>query len=381
MRALSLNPARQEQARKYATAQHRLLLAQLAIGCLFLLALLFSGLSTGLRDLLHLPQLAAVALYMMLLLAGYGIVSAPFSFYRGFILPHRYGLSQQSLCSWLLDEAKGGLLVLALGVGLGVIIYQFLGNFPAIWWLLSSAVVLLITLSLTEIAPLAILPLFIKMKPLSDPALRQRLLSLAQRAGAGVGDIFVMELSPKGTGGNAMLAGLGGTRRIVLSDTLFSQYTPEELEVIVAHELGHYRHNDTLKLIGMQTALSLIAFYVTSIALGWIVPWFGFSGIADVAAMPLLVLLLGAFTLFLLPISNAYSRGAEAAADEYALRLTANPVAFNNMLTKLTEQNLCEAKPSRWAEILLYDHPPYYKRVRYAQDKGIPDEIYLSQTR
>ena len=358
---------RQEKAREYARLMRRLFFVDLALGAIVLLVFLFSGLSTGLRNLLDLPQSARVALYFLILMAGYGLISVPLGVYRGFILPHRYGLSHQSLRSWLADEVKGVILALVLGTALVVVIYLFLQEFPQTWWLLAFAFVVLVTVILSNLAPVLILPLFFKTEPLADTELRRRLLSLAERSETKIRDVFQINFSSKTTSGNAMLMGWGNTRRIVLSDTLLQRYTPEEIEVVMAHELGHHRHGDIARLIAVQSALVLAGFYLVNLVLNRAVPGLDLYGISDVAAFPLLVLVLASFVMLLSPLANAYSRHLEEAADRYSLDATANPVAFATMLTKLTDQNLAESEPGRWTELLFYDHPPYYKRVELAR--------------
>jgi len=362
-----LDSQRQEKAREYARIRRRLFFVDLALGAIFLLVLLFGGLSSGLRNLLDFPQSARVALYFVVVVVSYTVVSAPLDFYSGFSLPHRYGLSSQSLKSWLADEAKGMLLALALGTGLVVIIYLCLQEFPRTWWLLAFAVVVLVSVLLTNLAPVLILPLFFKTKPLEDSELRRRLLRLAERSHTKVRDVFQVNFSSKTTAGNAMLMGWGNTRRIVISDTMLQRYAPEEIEVVMAHELGHHRHGDIVKLIVVQSALILLGFYLVNLVLNRAVPGLNFEGVSDVAALPLLALVLAAFALVLSPLANAYNRHLEAAADRYSLVTTANPDAFAAMLTKLTDQNLSEGEPSRWVELLFYDHPTYSKRLELAE--------------
>ena len=363
----SLDPQRQEQARKYARQMRRLLLLELALGAVFLLTVLLSGLSSGLRNLLEFPQSARVALYFLILMISYGIISGPLSVYHSFVLPHRYGLSHQSWSSWLADEAKEVILGLALGTGLVVVIYLFLQASPQTWWLLAFAFVTLVTVIMTRLAPVMILPLFFKLEPLKDSELRQRLLSLAERCRTKVKNVFQIDSGRKTSTGNAMLMGWGNTRRIAISDTLLQRYTPEEIEVIMAHELGHQRHRDIAKTIVTQSALMLLGFYLINLTLSWAVPILDFDGVADIAALPLLALVLAAFAIALAPLVNAYSRHLEEAADNYALTTTTNPEAFATMLTKLTDQNLAEPEPSRLAELMFYDHPPYYKRLELAR--------------
>jgi STE24 endopeptidase len=192
------------------------------------------------------------------------------------------------------------------------------------------------------------------------------LLSLAERSHIKIRNVFQIRLSSKTTAGNAMLMGWGNTRRIVIGDTMLQRYTPEEIEVVMAHELGHHHHGDIVRLMVAQSALMLLGFYLMNLILDWAVPRLDMSGISDVAALPLLALVGASFALVLMPLSNAYSRHLEESADRYSLAATKNPEAFAAMLTKLTDQNLSESEPSRWSELLFYDHPPYSRRLELA---------------
>jgi STE24 endopeptidase len=361
------DPQRQEQAREYARLARRATIFEVGLGAAFLLTVLLCGISGGLRTFLDLPQAATVALYSIILVLAYTLVSEPLSYYRSFVLPHRYGLSNQHIGDWLADEAKSLSLGLAFGTCVVVIVYQFLGTFPETWWLLGFAFVALLSIVMTRLAPVLILPLFFKLKPLNDPELRKRLVDLAERSQTTVTDVFEIDLSRKTSAGNAMLMGLGKTRRIAMSDTILRNYTPEEIETVMAHELGHHRHRDIARLIMTQSALMLLAFYLMNVTLTWAVPRLGFDGIADVAALPLLALVVSAFALLFAPLANAYSRRLETQADRYALASTGNPEAFASMLTKLSDQNLSESQPGRLTELLFYDHPPYRKRLAMAE--------------
>jgi STE24 endopeptidase len=358
-----LDPQKQQQAREYTRLSRRLLLFEIALAAVFFLAILLSGASGGLRNLLGFSQPARVALYFLILMLSYSAISAPLSVYHSYILPHRYGLSHQSRRSWLGDQAKEMGLVLSLGMGLVVAVYLFLEAFPQTWWLLSFAFVAFLSVVLTRLAPVLILPLFYKLEPINNDELRQRLLGLAERCHTRVKDVFQIGFSSKTSTGNAMLMGWGNTRRIAISDTVLQRYAPEEIEVIMAHELGHQHHRDIARLIITQSVLILLGFYLVHITLNWAVPILEFDGISDIATFPLLILVMAAVFLIIAPLANAYSRKLEMSADRYAFAVTDNPEAFGAMLTKLTDQNLAESRPSRWAELLFYDHPPYYKRM------------------
>lgn len=363
----ALNQARQEQAREYAKAGRRLVFGDLALAGALLLLLVFSGFSLRLTGLLTLPIVSAASIYFVILMLGYGVLSAPLSYYGGFVLPHRYGLSIQTFGGWLGDKAKSGVLSLIFGAGIVAAVYWFITSFPQTWWLLGWGLVVLLSSILTTLAPIFIVPLFFKMKPLDDNELELRLEKLAQRAMTRVRGIYAIELSSKGTTANAALMGLGNTKRIALSDTLLQQYSPPEIEIITAHELGHHRHGDTLKLLVIQSAILLVGFYVADLALNASVLPLGFNGISDIAALPLLMLIFAAFSLVVIPLLNSYTRHLEMVADDYALRLTGNPKSFIDAMTKLTDQNLAEAQPSRWVELLIYDHPSYHRRVEHAR--------------
>jgi len=364
---LALDWARQEEAKKYARARLWLAFGDLALAGILLLLLVLSGLSQRLTGLLTLPVSPGASLYLVMLMVAYGVLSAPLSYYRGFVLPRRYGLSIQKLTGWLGDKAKAGILGLAFGAGIIAIVYWFIISFPALWWLLSWGVVVLLSLILTNLAPIIIVPIFFKVEPLGNTDLRLRLEQLAQRAKVRVRGIYTIELSRKGTTANAALMGVGNTKRIVLSDTLLQRYSPPEVEIIMAHELGHHLRNDILRLFVTQSAIWLIGFYVADLALKASVMPLGFNGISDIAALPLLMLIFSVIGLLVAPLANTYSRHLEVVADDYALRLTDNPKSFINTMTKLADQNLSEAQPSRWVELLIYDHPSYAKRVEHAR--------------
>ena len=362
----TLDPARQQQAKQYAAIRHRLLVVRLLLASVFWLVFLFTGLSEKLAHLWDAPLLAVVAAYVLIALAVYATLLAPLSYYGGFVLPHRYGLSCQSLKSWLVDLAKAGVLGLLLRLAFVVVVYWLLDHFKDTWWLLAAALAILVMVVLTMLVPVLIIPIFFKLRPLQDEDLASRLSTLMRRAGYQSQGISVIDLSSKTSAGNAMLAGMGKTRRIILGDTILDQYTPEEIEVVAAHELGHHRHRHFIRLFAVHSALTVLGLYLADLALKQAVPWLGLDAISDVAAFPVLVLTLGALSLLVGPLTNAYSRRLERAADDYAISLTSAPDAFVDLMTRLTNQNLADATPPRWAEVMLYDHPPYWKRVARA---------------
>jgi STE24 endopeptidase len=367
----SLDPERQKKAKEYARIRRRLMLLDLGLGAIYALAWLLSGASVWLRDLilgLTQNQLVVVGLYAAVFGGIYALLDAPLSYYRGFVLPHRYGLSTQTFPAWLWDQAKGAALGGVLGLVLIEVVYALLRVSPDWWWLWMALVMLLFTVVLSNLAPVLIFPLFYKFTPLDDEDLVERLTRLAQAAGARVRGVYRFDMSSKTVAANAAVAGLGNTRRIILGDTLLDNFSPDEIETVLAHELGHHVHGDMGKGILVQSALTLGGLWLANLALGWGIGVFGFNGVSDVAAMPWLALILGAFGLITAPLSNAYSRWRERLADGYALETTRDPRAFATAMTRLADQNLADADPERWVEVLLHSHPAISRRLAMADD-------------
>ncbi|HXZ94658.1 MAG TPA: M48 family metalloprotease, partial [Dehalococcoidia bacterium] len=286
----------------------------------------------------------------------------------GFVLPHRYGLSKQALASWFKDRVKASGLGLLLGLGLVIIVYWLIGHLPTLWWLAAALIMFLVSLILTWLTPTFLIPLFYKLKPLEEGELKDKLVNLAKRAGVDIAECLTMDLSSKTTTANAMVSGWGKSRRIIFTDTLLQGYSWDEIEVTLAHELGHRLHRDIPKLIGIQAATFLLASYLANLALRAGVVLFSLKGISDIAGLPWLILILAMLMFVSQPALNWYNRRAETAADETALALSDNPQAFIALMTKLTDQNLSEAEPSRWAKLLFYDHPTYNERIKLAHN-------------
>jgi len=363
-----LDTERQQKARQYSKLTRRLLFIELGIGIALLLALLLSGASAKLAQFLVFPLPLSAALYFLILAFGLGIMMVPLGYYQDFVLSHRFGLSHQKLASWLADRTKALALGLLLSVCLIIAAYWLIEFLPSLWWLAAWLIVLLVSLVLTLLAPTILVSLFFKLEPLPDGELKQRLAYMGRRAGIDIKDIFTINLSSKSTTANAMLGGFGKTRRIIISDTMLKEYSPEEIEVALAHELGHHLHHDIARLFWVQAMAFLLAFYVANLALEGGVALFPYQSIGDIAGLPwLLMVLLALFLILRLPL-NWYSRRIELAADKAALQLSDNPEGFINLMTKLTDQNLSEAEPVHWERVLFRDHPSYNERVKLAHE-------------
>ena len=212
-----------------------------------------------------------------------------------------------------------------------------------------------------------IFPIFFKVKPLENPSLTERLLELSRRAGTRVKGVFEWKLSEKSKKANAALMGLGNTRRIILSDTLLEKFQDEEVEAVLAHELGHHVHRHILQSIALQGVATFVGFYLIHRTLIWLTPHFGFQGIADFANLPLVALVTTFLSLALLPVVNSYSRAMERQADAYALRAIPSRAPFISSMEKLAELNLAERQPHPWIEFIFHSHPSIQKRIDFAQ--------------
>jgi len=320
----------------------------------------------GLPKFPGLPVLTVVVYEVLLSLLN-EIGSMPLGWYSGLIVERRYGLSTESLGHWATDEMKSLGLGILLGCGGATLIYALIRLSPAWWWLSAGVLFTLIIVGLTNVAPILVMPLFYTVKPLDREALRVRLVALAGRAGTHVVGAYEWGLSSKTKKANAALAGIGGTRRILVSDTMLAEYSDEEIEVVLAHELAHHVHGDIWKGIVFESALMLAGFYLASRMLAGLSDRFGFRGVADPAGLPVLLLAAGAVSLVMMPVAHAMSRAFERSADRFALDLTKNPAAFISAMRRLGAQNLAEEHPSRLVQWLFYSHPPVAERIAAAR--------------
>ncbi|HEX8219896.1 MAG TPA: M48 family metallopeptidase [Chloroflexia bacterium] len=367
-----LDPERQRTAREYAGIKRRLFFVDLALAVLLVLALLFLGWSVGVRDWAESissgsPWLV-VALYSVALGAGYTLLSLPLGFYAGHVLPHRYGLSTQSLGGWASDTVKELAITAVFGLGAMEVLYWLLRTLPGWWWVVMAGMAWLFMVAMTQLAPVLLMPLFYKFRPLEDAELVARLTRLAEGAGAKVRGVYVMDMSSRTTAANAMLTGLGATRRIILGDTLLGNYTYDEIETVLAHELAHHVHNDLPRGLAAEAAILLASMGAAALLLDWGVPAFGFRDIDDVAALPLFMVALAVVGIVAMPLANFLTRRMERAADRYAIRATGKPHAFRSVMLKLAGQNLAEAEPPAWVRLLFHSHPTIAERVAFAEE-------------
>jgi STE24 endopeptidase len=359
------------EARRYNRIKRWLGFADFAIGVDFLIALLVTGWTGTLRDFAlrlgfeNYPL--AVFLYVFMLLLFSKILSFGLEYY-GFRLEHRFRLSNQRRLSWAWDELKGWLVGLVLATIVAEVLYFIIRQSPEHWWLIAWGVFLLLFVLFAQIAPVVLFPIFYKFEPLHNDDLKERLTRLGEQAGTRVRGVYKWNLSEKSKKANAALTGLGATRRIILADTLLDNYSPDEIEAVLAHELGHHVHRHILKSIFVQAGITLFGFWATNQVLHWAIDRHGvFETLSDFANLPLLVLVATVLSLILMPALNAYSRYNERQADRYAFKSIATVDPFITSMNKLASQNLAERTPSKWVELLFHSHPAISKRVEAAE--------------
>jgi Zn-dependent protease with chaperone function len=368
----------EDKASRYHRLKRTTGIFALVWSALLLGGLLLTGGSIGLRNVAERlapggapHQALVVVIYVTLLTLVNEVVSIPLSFYSGFLIERRYGLSNQTLANWLLDEVKGLALGFVLGGLAASLVYVFIRRSPDLWWLFAGGIFALVIVVLANLAPVLLLPLFYTIKPLDREALRNRLMALAERASARVLGVYEWGLAAKTKKANAALTGIAGTRRILVSDTMLADYSEDEIEVVLAHELAHHVHGDIWKGLIFESALILAGFFSSARVLASWAGRLGLSGPSDIAGLPLLLLTAGAVSLVMVPAAHAMSRHYERQADRFALTLTRNPTAFISAMRRLAAQNLAEEHPSKLVEWLFYSHPPIRERVAAAQEFAV----------
>ena len=363
-------PPDSPEVRRYNRIRRWLGIGEFALGLALLLLLLITGWTNWLRDLAYSgawqSYSLAVALYTVMLVLISRAFSLGMDFYS-FRLEQRHQLSNQKLSGWVWDQIKEFLVGAILASLLVELLYFIIRQFPEHWWILAWLGFLVVAVLLAQLAPVILFPIFYKFEPLQDEELKVRLVRLGERAGTRVRGVYKWHLSEKSKKANAALTGLGNTRRIILADTLLSDYSPDEIEAVLAHELGHQVHKHIPKGIVVQAAVTSVGFWAANWWLHYAVDrWHMFETLSDFANLPLIVLIFVMLSFILMPALNAFSRFNERQADRYAFE-NSSTASFISSMNKLADQNLAERTPSRWVEWWFYSHPSIGRRLAAAE--------------
>lgn len=363
-----------EQLRKKAKAywryKHALDLLGLAVSIAYLAAIQFTGISSALADFcLRLSGnfYLAFSIYFAVIGLAYHILTLALNFYDGFALEHKFSLSNQGIKDWFKEDAKRWFVSTPISLALVLVFYAAARNFPNAWWIVSSLAWALFSVFFANVFPVLIIPLFYKCSILKNSELRSRVLEQAERFNIKLMDVYEIDFSKNTKKANAAVVGWGNTRRVILADNLVNEFTPDEITVVIAHEMAHYKMSHVWKLLAMGGASSTIFFFAIKKTFGAVSQALMSGGPFDMAVFPAILIAFIIYNLISAPVQNAISRTMEANADALALRITRLKGPFISLMQKLASKNLADADPNILVELLMYDHPPIAKRIRFAQ--------------
>ena len=303
--------------------------------------------------------------FFVLLFAASELLGLPFSIYRTFVLEARFGFNTTSVRTFAADRLKGYALGAVLGLPLLAAVLWFFAALGARAWVWCWLAATLFSLAVTYLAPSLIMPLFNTFTPIAEGELRDRLESLARRAGFGFGGIFVVDGSKRSTKGNAFFTGLGRRKRIAIFDTLIARHDPDEIEAILAHEIGHYQLGHVAKNLAMSVLQTgaLLFLVGRALSLPGLYEAFGMDSMPVHAGLVFFLLLYAPVSLVLTPLFAFVSRRHEFAADRFAAAHLPSPEPLERALKKLSAQSLANLTPHPWYVFFHYSHPPLGQRI------------------
>jgi STE24 endopeptidase len=370
------------QAKKYNNIRLGISIAKGVISLVLIIFFVAGGLSAALENYLagftgndYLLFLA----FIFVAGAASAILFFPVNFYKNFYLEHKYNLSNQTFIKYTIENLKSLAVSLVIGTPVLLFFFYVLNRFGELWWLPFAIGLFILSVVLARIIPVVILPLFYKVTPVEDEGLKQRIKKLANEAGIKVENVYKFDMSKNTKKANAAFTGIGKSKRILLGDTLLESYSKDEIETVIAHELGHYKHKHIIKNIIIGTVSSFLTLFLIAYLYRLSLPWFGFSDITRISALPLLSVWGMIIGLIQNPVGNIISRKYEYEADRYAVKSTADPAAFTSALEKLTEQNLGDKEPHPFVEWFFYSHPSIKNRIAAINKFSENERIFYKQ--
>jgi len=365
-----LDREKQQQARRYEKEKRLLGLATMVLSLIVLLGFYYSGLSSWLANLNIGGSIIFVFLiYVVSFLILLALLGLPLNFYSGYIHEHKWNFSNHTIKSWLWEQVKAflvGLILMTLLLGL---LFWIMALSPRSWWLIAGLAFAFVSVVLATIFPVVILPIFNKYTPIQNKELADPLEKILSEGGLKSSGFFKEDMSRQTKKENAFLAGLGKTRRVVLGDNLMESMSIPEIESIIAHEVGHYKHRHIWKNLVIGTVQGLVVFFILNWAMRILFSQFLSSTTWNLTLFPIFAILMGGISSFLFgPLSNALSRYFERQADRYALKTIQDREAFMTAMAGLADRNLSNAYPEWWVKLLYYSHPPVGERLKMAED-------------
>ena len=319
------------------------------------------------RQRLTPANLLTICIFILALNLAIFLLYLPYNFYRGFMVAHQFGLSTQTVIGWFSDWSKSVLIELLIAIGTWTTLYGFMKLLPRRWPLPVGVLMVTFLFIFTLLTPTLITPLFYKVSPLENGDLRTRIITLTQRAGMTADEVYTIDASSKTTEVNAYVTAFGKQQRIVLFDTLIDSYSPDEVEVVLAHELGHwYYHHVLLRLLGIG-AVGWLGLFGLRWLLDRLWPWLGLRSPSDIAGLPFVLVLVYLASTLSLPVENSFSRFGEHQADVFALTVSQKPEVFISLFEQIAEQNLSIVDPPAWEKFIFYTHPSIAERIHFAE--------------
>lgn len=353
-------------SKKYNNQKLGLGIAEGILSFLLTLVFVYSGLSLKLENYLSAFTEEKYFIFTLFVISGtltFGILIFPLSYIKDFYLEHKFGLSNQTFLKWILEDIKSLAVSLVIGIPILLAFYFIMNKYQGMWWLPFAILLFFVSVILARVVPVFILPLFYKVTPIDDEDLIGRIKNLAKDAGINVENVYRFNMSKNTKKANAAFTGIGKSKRILLGDTLLDNFSNDEIETVIAHELGHYKKKHIIKNLIIGTASSFITLFLISFLYEISLHWFGFAAITTIAALPLLALWMMLVSLLTSPFTNILSRKFEYEADEYAVTSTLKADAFILTLKKLTDQNLGDKEPHPFVEWFFYSHPSIKNRT------------------
>jgi len=374
-----LDKEKQEKAKVYEWAGRKLGLWGMLVSAVFNLIFYFTGLSSLIANWNVVSSVILIFIIYMLIYAGIQeVIGLPLSYISGFVIEKNYGFSNQTRREWFKEHLKSFIVSLVLSIiifGALLIIFQRFGNS---WWLVASCFMVFFSVVISIIFPVWIMPIFHKYEPIEDEELKDSLRGILESGGLKIKGFFREDTSRKTTKENAMLAGLGKTKRVILTDNIINNMKLDEIRTVLAHEVGHYKRAHMLKMIFTGLFFNLFSFYVLHLTFTALFPAFLTSIRANITLLPIFLLFLSLIDLtFLKILQNALVRLFENQADTEALKLTGDTEAFKRTMAGLANRNLSNAYPNFWVKLIYYSHPPIGERLERAEAFNL-DSINLS---
>jgi len=363
-----LDKEKQEKAKVYEWTGRKLGLWGMLISAVFNLVFYFTGLSSVIANWNIISSVVVFIIYMLIYAAIQDIIGLPLSYISGFVIEKNYGFSNQTRKEWFKEHLKSFVVSLVLSIiifGALLIIFQ---KFSNSWWLVASCFMVFFSVVISIIFPVWIMPIFHKYEPIEDEKLKDSLRDILERGGLKIKGFFREDTSRKTTKENAMLAGLGKTKRVILTDNIINNMELDEIRTVLAHEVGHYKRAHMPKMIFTGLFFNLFSFYVLHLTFTALFPAFLTNIRANITLLPMFLLFLSLIDLtFLKILQNALVRLFENQADSEALRLTGNVEAFKRAMAGLANRNLANAYPNFWVKLIYYSHPPIGERLERAE--------------